>query len=322
MKPLELSSISEVWKTVLAQLTRSIAQVGGNIQVWFPWGRTWRGHDSHGSLPPTELPGELAMTHAGTHFAGRWWKPVSAAGLTWLISFHVTDGNEKNLPEWQLPKEVETSLALLGEFVRLESLLGLFMKVLENRAIEEFGHWERVRNYCVAIGRNMGLSQRELVDLELAGLLHDIGKVSIPATLLEERRPLSTAERRQVESHAMVGSAMIREIPGFDRVADAVLSHHESPDGSGYPRGLRDPEIPLAGLIVSAADAFDAMTHYRPYAAERTYRESIAEMSERRGKYDERVLWALQQVLKQLGIMEVRPITAAPHSNEAPPVLG
>lgn len=320
MKPLELSSISEVWKSVLSHLTRSFAQVGGDIQVWFPWGRIWRGHDGRGSLPPTELPGELSATHMGIHFAGRWWKTVSAAGLTWLISLRVTGGDEKKLPEWQMPKEVEMALALLGEFIRLESLLGLFLKVLENRAIEEFGHWDRVRNYCVAIGRNMGLSQRELVDLELAGLLHDIGKVSIPAALLEERRPLSAAERRQVESHAMVGATMIREIPGFDRVADAVLSHHESPDGSGYPRGLRDPEIPLAGLIVSVADAFDAMTHYRPYAAERTYRESIAEMSGRPGKYDERVLWSMQQVLKQLGILEVRPIAAVPRTNDAPPV--
>lgn len=319
MKPLELSSISEVWKSVLAQLTTAIAGVGGEVQVWFPWGRTWRGHDSRGSLPPTELPGELATAHAGMHFAGRWWKPVSAAGLTWLISFRVVEGTETALSGWHHPKEVETVLSLLGEFVRLESLLGLFLKVLENRAIEEFGHWDRVRNYCVAIGRNMGLSQRELVDLELAGLLHDIGKVSIPATLLEERRPLSAAERRQVEMHAMVGSAMIREIPGFDRIADAVLSHHESPDGSGYPRGLRDPDIPLAGLIVSAADAFDAMTHYRPYAAERTYRESIVEMSGKRGKYDERVLWSLQQVLKQLGILEVRPIAAPPQETTAHP---
>ncbi len=310
MKPLELSSISEVWKSVLAQLTRSIAQVGSNVQVWFPWGRTWRGQDTRGSLPPTELPAELAATHAGAHYAGRWWKPVPAAGLTWLISFHAAEGGEKSLPEWKPAAEVESALSLLGEFVRLESLLGLFLKILENRAVEEFGHWDRVRNYCVAIGRNMGLSPRELVDLELAGLLHDIGKVSLPSSLLEERRPLSPAERRQIESHALVGAAMIREIPGLDRVADAVMSHHETPDGSGYPRALRDPEIPLAGLIVSVADSFDAMTHYRPYAAERTYRESIIEMSGRQGKYDERVLWALQQVLKQLGILETRPIAA------------
>jgi len=308
MKPLELSSITEVWKSVLGKLTQSIAQVGADVQVWFPWGRNWRGHDSRGSLPPTELPVELAATHAGAHFAGRWWKPVSAAGLTWLLSFHAAEGGEKMLPEWKPATEVESALSFLGEIVRLESLLGLFLKVLENRAIEEFGHWDRVRNYCVAIGRNMGLSQRELVDLELAGLLHDIGKVSLPASLLEERRPLSPAERRQIESHALVGAAMIREIPGLDRVADAVMSHHESPDGSGYPRALRDPEIPLSGLIVAVADSFDAMTHYRPYAAERTYRESISEMAGRQGKYDERVLWALQQVLKQLGILETRPI--------------
>ncbi|HEY9070805.1 MAG TPA: HD domain-containing phosphohydrolase [Candidatus Ozemobacteraceae bacterium] len=310
MKPLELNSISEVWKTVLTDLKTALAATGSNLQIWFPWGRTWRGQDSRGSLPPTELPAELAAIPAGMHFAGRWWRPITAAGMTWLISFTTAGDTEKSLSSWQPGPQIVSALTLLGEFVRLESLLGLFLKVLENRASEEYGHWDRVRNYCVAIGRNMGLSHRELIDLELAGLLHDIGKVSISPALLEERRPLSSAERRQVESHAVVGAAMIREIPGLDRVADAVLSHHENPDGSGYPRGLRDPEIPLAGLIVSVADSFDAMTHYRPYAAERTYRESIDEMGRQQGRYDERVLWALQQVLKQLGILEVRPITA------------
>ena len=318
MKPLELSSVAEVWKTALGMLGASLESMGRELQVWFPWGRVFRGHDAQGYLPPTELPHDL-LSPIWSRYAGRSWRSLPVAHGNWLISLKLLQTPAPEAQELALPADVVNMLGLLGEVVKMECLLGLTLRILENRAGERIGHWERVRNLCVAVGHRMGLTGRELVDLELSGLLHDIGKVALPAKLWEETRPLSHDERRQMETHSMVGAGMIREIPGMDRVAESVLAHHETPDGHGYPRGLSREEIPLNSLVVGAVDAFDAMTHYRPYAAERTYKDSIAEMMANPEKYDDRVLWALQEVLRNLGILETRPVSPAnPRFQEGP----
>jgi len=317
MKPLEMSSIALVWKSALSILELGLKTFGHDLQIWFPWGRSWRGHDLHGTLPPTNLPPDLFQAK-GDHFAGRVWRSISHGGVTWLISLKSLS-KDSSLSQWVASAQEIASLSILSEFLRMESLLGLTVKVLENRAVERDGHWDRVRNLSFAVGRRLGLSDVELIDLEMAALLHDIGKVALPAEILEEARSLTPAERKQVEGHPVVGSSMIREIPGFDRVADYVLSHHETPDGSGYPKGLKGAEIPLVALIVGAVEAFDAMTHYRPYATQRTYKDSILEMIAQTGKFDDRVLWALQDVLKNLGILDTRPMVSPPHSEGESP---
>ncbi len=312
MKPLELSSVAEVWKSALTILEKALDPIGCQVQVWYPWGKDFRGHDLSGSLPPTELPPDL-VSPQWARYAGRHWRSLNVAHNQWLISIKSKSGDlaASGRIDLELTSEIQNTFAMLGEFVKMECLLGLTLRILEARAGERTGHWERVRNLSVAVGRKMGMVPRELVDLELTGLLHDIGKIAISATLWEETRPLSPEERRQMETHSAAGAAMIREIPGLDRVAVGVHCHHEAPDGSGYPKGLTAEEIPLNALIVGAVDAFDAMTHYRPYAAERTYKESIQEMMAATGKYDDRVLWALQEVLRSLGILDSYPVSPA-----------
>jgi putative nucleotidyltransferase with HDIG domain len=307
MKPLELSSVAEIWKTALSILSQNLQQEGTDVQLWFPWGKTWRGHEINGLLPPTELPAHL-LSNVFVRFAGRLWHSFPVGDATWLISLR----SQGAIPEdrsLNVSPECRATLSLLAEFVKMECLLGLTLRILENRANERNGHWDRVRNLCVAMGLQLRLTGRELYDLELAALLHDIGKVALPGSLLEESRPLSPVERQQIETHSTVGAAMIREIPGLERVAESVLYHHEAPDGSGYPRGLKAGEIPLHAMIVGAADAFDAMTHFRPYAPEQTYHDAMNEMIANTGKFDDRVLWTLQEVLKKLGILGTHPVS-------------
>jgi HD-GYP domain-containing protein (c-di-GMP phosphodiesterase class II) len=320
MKPLELSSVTEVWRSSLVHLQEALSDIGTDIQLWFPWGQNWRGHDGHGVLPPTPLPADLVSSPL-TRFGGRLWRPVKGTDDSWLLSVK-GDGEAPTarFRDLALPARAMAALRLLEEFVRLEGLLGLMMKVLEQQAGEHVGHWDRVRQMSTAIGRRLGFSGRDLVELELAGLLHDIGKVGLPPAVLAEARPLSPAERRLMESHSLVGAAMIREIPGMERVAAWVLGHHETPDGSGYPKGLTAAEIPLGAMIVAAADSFDSMTHFRPYATERTYKESIQEMIRHQGRYDDRVLWALQEVLREVGIFDARPMVNVDGPNGPPPM--
>lgn len=306
MKPLELSSVAEIWKLAISRLDQELNPLGKDVQVWFPWGKNWRGHDLFGNLPPTELPEEL-VSNSGQKFAGRTWIPLVICDSTWLISIKLKQGDTQLNSE--LPPEAKATLNLLGEFVKMEGLLGLSLRILETCAHERNGHWDRVRNLSVAIGRNLKLSPKELFELEIAAMLHDIGKVALPPGLLTENRPLSAAERKQIEGHSKIGAGMIREIPGLNRVAECVLYHHERPDGTGYPKGLREEEIPLVSLIISAADSFDAMTHYRPYASEQTYHQTFQEMVSNSGKFDDRVLWALNEVLRTFGILDVHPGT-------------
>lgn len=307
MKPLELSCITGVWKSALQILSEATASIGKDLQLWFPWGVVWRGHSCDGTLPPTDFPDDMVQPGV-TRFGGRLWKALAIHDSTWLISISAPKSATPAMENWELPDKAHAALAMLSDFVKLECLLGLSMRILENQAREQRGHWDRVRHLSVAIGQELGLSSKELADVEMAAMLHDLGKIGLPEEILEVAGPLDEESRTRVEAHSVVGSAMIREIPGMERIADFVLHHHESPDGSGYPRGLTRDDIPYGSLIIAVAEAFDAMTHYRPYAIEHTYEESFNEMKSQKGKFLPEVLDALERVLKNLGIFDTKPL--------------
>lgn len=307
MKPLELSCITGVWTSAINILGESLDDIGQDLQLWFPWGITWRGHDLRGSLPPTDLPADL-VCEGVSRFGGRLWKAVVVNGISWLLSVRAPISATPEMESWVIPGKAIESLRMLSDFQSLESLLGLSMKILENQAKEHVGHWDRVRNLSVAIGQQMGLGPRELVEIELAGMLHDIGKVGLPAEILESADRLTPEQKKIIETHSRVGAAMIKEIPGMSKIAAMVLAHHEAPDGSGYPDGRMIDDIPLGALIIAAADSFDAMTHYRPYAIERTYLQSFNEMNSQQGKFAPEVMIALEAVLRRLGIIDAKPL--------------
>ena len=104
---------------------------------------------------------------------------------------------------------------------------------------------------------------QELV--HLCGLVHDIGKIGLPAGLLEKPGPLTLEERRQMEQHSEIGERILRNVDDYSEIADIVRSHHERIDGMGYPDGLHGDAIPLLARIIGVADAYDAMTSDRPY---------------------------------------------------------
>jgi len=127
------------------------------------------------------------------------------------------------------------------------------------------GRSERVAAWAVELGRRLGLSRRDLRHLELGGLVHDIGKLGIPTAVLDKVGPLTTAERDLIRSHPDLGVQRLAAIPGFAPLLPMVRHHHELLDGSGYPLGLKDDEIPLLVRILTVADVFDAMRSDRAY---------------------------------------------------------
>ncbi|MBA3243260.1 MAG: response regulator, partial [Acidobacteria bacterium] len=152
--------------------------------------------------------------------------------------------------------------------MRLKEMSQGFIRAIADalEAKDEFvhGHARRVSGYATVIGRRMSLDVSLLKQLSLAALLHDIGKIGTPDAILLKPAPLSVEERAVMQLHSERGARMLAAMPEMNEVADVVLHHHEHYDGSGYPKGLRGEQIPLAARIIHVADAYDAMTSPRP----------------------------------------------------------
>jgi putative nucleotidyltransferase with HDIG domain len=127
------------------------------------------------------------------------------------------------------------------------------------------GHSASVATYARDIASRLGLSSDEQRLAHVAGLVHDIGKIGLPPGLLEKVGPLTLDERRQMEAHPVIGERILRNVEGYEEIADIVRYHHERMDGDGYPDGLSMSEIPLLARVLAVADAYDAMTSDRPY---------------------------------------------------------
>jgi putative nucleotidyltransferase with HDIG domain len=143
------------------------------------------------------------------------------------------------------------------------------------------GHSRRVRDYSVALGAELGLSDAELETLGQAALLHDIGKIAVPDSVLLKEGALDQLEWLAMKSHPDAGARIIERLGYLDEVVPVIRHHHERPDGHGYPDGLVGEEIPLGARIIHVADALDAMTTQRVYRDARTVEEAMAEL--RRG---------------------------------------
>ncbi len=126
-------------------------------------------------------------------------------------------------------------------------------------------HSARVAELARLTARELGLPLRDQQAAEWAGLLHDIGKIGVPEQILNKPGLLTPSETSAMQRHTVIGHEMLRPVAQFAPVLDAVLHHHENPDGSGYPHGLRGEEIPLRARIIHVADIFDALTTNRPY---------------------------------------------------------
>jgi putative nucleotidyltransferase with HDIG domain len=127
------------------------------------------------------------------------------------------------------------------------------------------GHSAAVAVYSRDIAKRMGLPEEDQALVHLCGLVHDIGKVGLPAGLLEKPGALTLEERRQMEEHAAIGERILSKIDNYAEIARIVRHHHERVDGLGYPDGLIGDEIPIAARIIAVADAYNAMTSDRPY---------------------------------------------------------
>lgn len=146
------------------------------------------------------------------------------------------------------------------------------------------GHSQFVANYSLLLTRELGISDRRfLVDIERGALLHDIGKIGIPESILKKRGPLTVIEREIVKDHPLLGYKLIEEFSFLKQASLVVLCHHEHFDGRGYPYGLAGEDIPLEARIFALADTVDAITSDRPYRQGRSFEAARLEIEKHGG---------------------------------------
>lgn len=163
------------------------------------------------------------------------------------------------------------------------------------------GHTRRVAELAVQMGREMGLDAAALQTLRRSALLHDIGKIGVPETILNKPGRLTDAEFAVVKEHPMRGWAMVKHMRSLQHALGGIRSHHERLDGSGYPDGLIGEAIPLDARIIAVADVYDALTSHRPYRAAWTPERALALIeSESGSKLDATCVRALHAALQHL----------------------
>jgi putative two-component system response regulator len=146
-----------------------------------------------------------------------------------------------------------------------ESVILSLALTIEARDASTDGHCHRLACYGTVVGRELGLSEDDLLALEKGGYLHDVGKVGIPDSILLKKGRLTDEEFEIMKTHTVIGDRLCGELRSLRRVRPIVRYHHERLDGSGYPEGLRGDAIPYLARILSVIDIFDAMTTARPY---------------------------------------------------------
>lgn len=145
------------------------------------------------------------------------------------------------------------------------SLICAFNQLLDLKDLNTGYHSTRLAEWSVRVAQELGLEESRFADIEVTALLHDIGKIGVPDSILKKPAKLTEEEYELMKKHPEYGWAIVRLFPGFEHISHFVLHHHESYDGKGYPAGLRGSEIPLGARIIAVIDSFDAMVSSRPY---------------------------------------------------------
>lgn len=203
----------------------------------------------------------------------------------------------EDLTQLRLAQSKDMKRALELEEIYNTTLENL-MTALDLRDVETFGHSLTVAKYSLALAKLLGITDQNALDnIRRGALLHDVGKIAIPDSILKKPTRLSGEEWEKVRLHPTLGYGLIKEIKVVQEVGNIILFHHERYDGAGYPRGLKKESIPLEARIFALADALDAITSHRPYRKERDFRTAKKEILEHSGtQFDPKVVEAFCSV--------------------------
>jgi putative nucleotidyltransferase with HDIG domain len=182
-----------------------------------------------------------------------------------------------------------------------------FVNIIEQRDSYTAGHTIRVAKYCRLIATELGVSEEEIVQLEKAAILHDIGKVATPDAILLKPGKLIALEYELIKQHAEAGYKMLSNIKIYEGLSELIRYHHVRYDGTGYPRTESPEEVSLLSHIMVLADAFDAMTTNRIYKPRKDVKEALKEIEYLSGKqFHPKIVEVALKALKDVEIEETK----------------
>jgi putative nucleotidyltransferase with HDIG domain len=193
----------------------------------------------------------------------------------------ITDDVAVGIKVFVLEKKLKQSLLSIQK--TLNKTVEAIALICETKDPYIAGHQKRVTKLACAIAKKMNLSNQRIKRIRTAGLLHDIGKISIPTEILSKPGKINEYESKLIESHPQTSYQILKEIELHYRITQAILQHHERIDGSGYPLGLLDKEIILEAKILGVADVVEAMASHRPYRDALGISAGLEEISKNRG---------------------------------------
>jgi HD-GYP domain-containing protein (c-di-GMP phosphodiesterase class II) len=192
-----------------------------------------------------------------------------------------------------------------------EATVSALCQAVETKDFYTRGHSERVSRGAVMIASEIGMRPERVGAIRYAGMLHDVGKLGVPTSVLQKRGSLTDDEYAAVQLHPMRGLDIVREIGFLDEALAGIMHHHERIDGRGYPMGLAGDEIPEFARVLGVADAFDAMTSDRSYRGARPIPEAIAELRKWAGKqFDPAFVDAFVTAIQRDGWTAPEPVPA------------
>lgn len=212
----------------------------------------------------------------------------------------LTKKNEQRLEKYRtLKAEQKKYLKRAADLEEIyDNTLENLMTAMDLRDVETYGHSKTVARYTQLLSHIMGIQDPiHLDNIRKGSLLHDVGKIAIPDSILKKTKPLTAKEWEKIKLHPALGYGLIKEIKMVEEVGNIILYHHERYDGKGYPKGLMKDKIPVEARIFALADALDAITSHRPYRKERTFKTAKKEIKNNSGsQFDPKVVDAFCSV--------------------------
>jgi HD-GYP domain-containing protein (c-di-GMP phosphodiesterase class II) len=200
----------------------------------------------------------------------------------------------------QAEEKLRESLEQLRRAV--ETTIQVLVMAVEIKDPYTAGHQRRMTNLARTIATEMGLPPEKIEGLRMAGVIHDIGKITLPVEILSKPAKLSDIEFSLIREHARLGYDILKDVESPWPLAEIVLQHHERMDGSGYPRGLKGEEILIEARIIAVADVVEAMASHRPYRPALGIDAALEEIEKNRGLlYDSHVVDACLRVFREKG---------------------
>jgi HD-GYP domain-containing protein (c-di-GMP phosphodiesterase class II) len=180
------------------------------------------------------------------------------------------------------------------------SLICAFNQLLDLKDISTGVHSTRLAEWAIRVARKLNIPEEHMYQVEVAALLHDIGKIGVPDAILKKQGRLTSEERAVINRHSEYSWSILRLLPGLENASLYTLHHHENVDGTGYPAGLKDADIPLVSRIVSVIDAYDAMVSNRCYRKGLEHAEAVRRLLESAGtQFDLDVVQAFIPIAEQ-----------------------